>query len=255
MNSENLNQQTFPKPQVYLIGGGPGAVDLLTIRAERILKKAEIVFYDALISTDTLELCPQAKLVAVGKRAKCNSTRQNDINNLLISACKDYKCVVRLKGGDPLLFARAEEELSALFNAGINFEIVPGITALFAASAYLKQPLTLRGHSRSLTLTTTASAQNHHNDKLNFVDKFNESLVFYMGRDNAVNIGQSLITQGFSENTPVRVVSAVSTHYQQTILITLSELIVGKADVLFDYKHPCLLMVGKVFAKRNWMKD
>ncbi len=134
--------------KVYLVGAGPGAPDLLTLRAAGILKRAELVFHDALVHPQTLALAVCARKILVGKRSGRHSTAQSFINKRLVDAARKHGVVVRLKGGDPLLFGRAQEEIDALRKAGIDFEIVPGVTAATAASAELGVSLTRRGLAR-----------------------------------------------------------------------------------------------------------
>lgn len=144
--------------KVCLIGAGPGAADLITVRGARLLAQADAVLHDALVTPDMLALCPQAELIPVGKRSGQRSTAQALINQLLVDAAGRHQLVVRLKGGDPMLFGRADEELRALEEAGIPYEIVPGITAALAAAASARQPLTRRGIARSVALFTSATA-------------------------------------------------------------------------------------------------
>ena len=125
------------KGKVYLVGAGPGAPDLITLRGARLLARADIVFYDALVHPDTIALAEKAEKIAVGKRCGRYSTAQRFINKRLIDAAQRYRTVVRLKGGDPMLFGRAQEEIDALQAAGVEFEVVPGVTAALAASAAL----------------------------------------------------------------------------------------------------------------------
>ena len=139
---------------VHLVGAGPGAPDLLTVRAARLLARADIVFYDALVHPQTLALAERAEKIAVGKRCGKHSTLQRFINKRLIDAAHKHAVVVRLKGGDPMLFGRAQEEIDALQAAGIQCEVVPGVTAALAASADLKISLTRRGISRNVTFVT-----------------------------------------------------------------------------------------------------
>ncbi|CAG0907633.1 unnamed protein product, partial [Darwinula stevensoni] len=124
----------------------------------QLLQKADIVFYDALVSPEMLTYCPQAIAVAVGKRCGEHSWKQSEINTALLDAVKQYPIVVRLKGGDGMVFGRADEELTTLREAGVAFEIVPGVTSALAASAYLQKPLTKRGQARSVLLATKAQA-------------------------------------------------------------------------------------------------
>src|SRR3982751_3643988 len=144
---------------VYLVGAGPGAPDLLTLRAARLLERAEIVFYDALVHPDTLALARDAEKVAVGKRCGRHSTAQRFINKRLVDAARSHRCVVRLKGGDPMLFGRAQEEIAALEAAGVSYAVVPGVTAALACSAELGIALTQRGVSRSVAMVTPRVAQ------------------------------------------------------------------------------------------------
>ena len=154
MNSNNTN--TLGK--VYLVGAGPGAADLITVRGAKLLAQADIVFHDALVDPEMLNLCPQAVQVAVGKRCGKLSSAQQFINKRLIDAAHQHQIIVRLKGGDPMLFGRADEEIQALKAAGIDFEVVPGITAALAGAASIGQSLTLRGVSRSVAFVTHAKA-------------------------------------------------------------------------------------------------
>ena len=151
---------------VFLVGAGPGATDLLTLRAARLLERADIVFHDALVQPGILALALKAKLVEVGKRSGRHSTAQNFINKRLVDAARKYPVVVRLKGGDPMLFGRAHEELQYLKESHIPCEIVPGVTAALAASADLGVSLTARGLARSVAFLTT---RREHDDRWSFL--------------------------------------------------------------------------------------
>src|SRR6266436_8545411 len=140
--------------KVYLIGAGPGAPDLLTLRAAEILKRAELVFHDALVHPQTLALATRARKILVGKRSGRHSTAQSFINKRLVDAARKHAVVVRLKGGDPMLFGRAQVEIDALRKAGIDFEVVPGVTAAQAAAAELGVSLTRRGVARKVAFVT-----------------------------------------------------------------------------------------------------
>ena len=140
--------------KVYLIGAGPGAADLITLRGAELLRRAEIVFHDALVQREMLAFASGAKLVAVGKRCSQISTDQRFINRTLVEAASRYELVVRLKGGDPMLFGRAQEEIDALDAAGVPYEVVPGVTSALAASAEVGISLTQRGASRSVVFAT-----------------------------------------------------------------------------------------------------
>ena len=137
--------------KVYLVGAGPGAVDLITVRGAKLLGQADIVFYDALVHPEMLTLCPQAIQVEVGKRCGKLSSAQQFINKRLVDAAQKHQVIVRLKGGDPMLFGRADEEIQSLMDAGITIEVVPGITAALAGAASIQQSLTsLDSQSRIL---------------------------------------------------------------------------------------------------------
>jgi uroporphyrin-III C-methyltransferase len=139
--------------KVYLIGAGPGAADLITVRGARLLGMADVVLHDALVEPAMLDYAPShARRIAVGKRCGQLSTAQQFINKQIVDAALEHDVVVRLKGGDPMLFGRADEEMRALEAAGIEYEVVPGITAALASAATLKRSLTLRGVSRSVAL-------------------------------------------------------------------------------------------------------
>ena len=140
--------------RVVFIGAGPGAADLITLRGARFLAQADVVLFDALTDPALRELAPSAQWVDVGKRGFAHATRQTAINALLVRSARRHGCVVRLKGGDPSLFGRLEEEIAALAQHGIDFEVVPGVTAALAAAAHTARPLTRRGHGRSVSLTT-----------------------------------------------------------------------------------------------------
>jgi uroporphyrin-III C-methyltransferase len=230
--SKNLNAG------VYLIGAGPGAADLITVRGASILAKADIVFFDALIDEEILSWCPQAKLVSVGKRCGKYSTSQLFINQQLIHAATKHQIVVRLKGGDPLIFGRATEEIEAIKKANIYLEIVPGITTALAASAVLQQAPTSRNISRSLTITTLPT-------RLNYVN--HETKIYYMGREQLTNIANELINDGFSKDTPLCLVESVSHSDQRCFGATLEELQHFNHQELFSSNKPLIVLVGEVY--------
>ncbi|QWD64393.1 uroporphyrinogen-III C-methyltransferase [Polynucleobacter sp. MWH-UH2A] len=255
-----MNQPQRNLGKVYLVGAGPGAADLITVRGAKLLAKADIVLHDALVEPETLNLCPQAEKVAVGKRCGKLSSAQAFINKRLIDAAQKYQVVVRLKGGDPMLFGRADEEIQALRDAGIEVEVVPGITAALAGAASLQQSLTLRGISRSVAFVTLAQASAAI-DNANVVAEKNkiqplqnpcaDSLVYYMGRKDAKKIAQQLIEHSPNQTatTPIHILEAVSTARERLWSSTLGELANGKVDQWFDNRSPALIMIGE--ALRN----
>ena len=232
--------------KVYLVGAGPGAADLITVRGARLLAKADVVFHDALVEEAMLAYCPQAEKIAVGKRCGKHSTAQKFINKRLVDAARKHQVVVRLKGGDPMIFGRADEEITELEEAGIEVEVVPGITAALAAAATLKQSLTLRGVARSVAFSTQAKATDSTALPLPTAD----TVVIYMGRDEAVTIAHQLLEQGRPATLPVRIIEAISTERERSLALTLGEMAAGKATDWFDGQAPALLLVGAVFGNR-----
>jgi uroporphyrin-III C-methyltransferase len=196
--------------KVYLVGAGPGAVDLLTVRAARLLGEADIVFHDALIGEDVLSLAPRAEKVAVGKRCGAHSTTQRFINKRLVDAAAKYGVVVRLKGGDPMLFGRAQEEIDALEASGVDVEVVPGITAALAASADLKRSLTKRGVARSVAFVTPRIGEGE--DVADWCDAAAaaDTVAIYMGAGDAEVVASALIARGRSPSTPVALIENAS---------------------------------------------
>lgn len=251
----NSNKANAPG-KVYLVGAGPGAVDLITVRGAKLLAQADIVFYDALVDTQMLDLCPQAEKIAVGKRCAKLSSAQQFINKRLVDAAQKYQIVVRLKGGDPMLFGRADEELTTLKQAGVEVEVVPGITAALAGAASIQQSLTLRGVSRSVAFITLAQATEgteNVNPNQPISNPSADTLVYYMGRKDATKIAQQLIAQGknHTEDTPVQILEAVSTSKERQWESNLGSLAQGKADNWFDSNSPALIMVGEALRSKQ----
>jgi len=248
-----LTRPARPQPgMVWLIGAGPGAIDLITVRGATLLQQAEVVLYDALVTPEILQLCSQALLVSVGKRSGQRSTAQTVINEQLIACAQRFERVVRLKGGDPMLFGRADEEIRALKDAGIEIEVVPGITAALAGAASIQQSLTLRGVSRSVAFITLAQAESTEKSTSNqpISNPSADTLVYYMGRKDATKIAKQLIERSLQgdihhETTPVQILEAVSTARERLWSSTLTELANGKADEWFDSSSPALIMVGE----------
>lgn len=230
--------------KVILLGAGPGAVDLLTVRGSRLLAQADVVLYDALICSEMLELCPQALKVSVGKRAGQRSTAQTEINQQIVSYAQQYSLVVRLKGGDPMLFGRADEELRALEEAGIRYDIVPGITTALAAAAATRQPLTKRGIARSVALFTSTNGQGEpEQHSLPACD----TLVQYMGGREAIATAQRLLAQGHPAELPVIAVENCSRANQRIFRMSLAELSQG----LPETTGPVLVMAGWAMQERG----
>lgn len=244
--------------KVYLVGAGPGAADLITLRGAKLLEKADIVFHDALVDPAMLELCPQAIKEPVGKRCGKLSSAQHFINKRLVDAAQKYPVIVRLKGGDPMMFGRADEEIQAIKQAGIEVEVVPGITAALAGAAAIQQSLTLRGVSRSVAFVTLAQANETENTRQDKTSQPLQSpnadtLVYYMGRKDAAKIAKQLIENSlnYTRSTPVHILEAVSTQNERHWSSTLGELANGKANDWFDSKSPALIMVGEALREKQ----
>ena len=248
-----LNSTNPKTGKVYLVGAGPGAADLITVRGAKLLARADIVFHDALVEQEMLALCPDAVLVPVGKRCGKLSSAQEFINKRLIDAAQKYQTVVRLKGGDPMLFGRADEEIQTLKDAGIEVEVVPGITAALAGAASIQQSLTLRGISRSVAFVTLAQGAENITQGQPISNPSADPLVYYMGRKDAAQIAQQLIEQSPNQdgNTPVQILEAVSTSRERLWTSTLKELADGKADTWFDASSPALIMIGEALRSKT----
>ena len=229
--------------KVYLIGAGPGAADLITVRGARLLGEAEVVLYDALVTPEMLALCPQAELIPVGKRSGQRSTAQTVINEKLVDAARRYQRVVRLKGGDPMLFGRADEELRALEEAGVEVEVVPGITTAVAAAAATLQPLTKRGVARSVAFFTSSTAPDQPDHP---ALPETDTLVQYMGGREAAATAERLLAEGRRPDLPVVVVENCSRADQRVRRLTLADLAHG-----LDVAHgPVLVMIGEAMGAR-----
>jgi uroporphyrin-III C-methyltransferase len=238
--------------KVYLIGAGPGAADLITVRGMELLKKADIVFYDALVQDEMLAYAPQAKKVLVGKRCRQLSTDQRFINRNLVEAALKYDVVVRLKGGDPMMFGRAQEEISALNEEGIDYEVVPGVTVALAASAEIGVSLTQRGVSRSVTFATPRvgeeeAASNWVQSVLNA-----DTSVLYMGSGQAVEIAEILKKRGMPSDTPIVVIENVSLPNVHKIQTTLAEL---HNAATWNFTGPTVILLGKVFMPKSSLEE
>jgi uroporphyrin-III C-methyltransferase len=243
-SSSSAAQKNNGYGKVYLLGAGPGAPDLITVRGARILAQADVVLHDALVTEDMLELCPQAVKISVGKRSGQRSTAQTLINQQLVECARKYKLVVRLKGGDPMLFGRADEELRALETVGIEVEIIPGITTALAAAASTKQPLTKRGIARSVAFFTSSTAPDHP-EQTTLPDC--DTLIQYMGGKEAVTTAQKLLAQGRPPTLPVVVVENCSRDNERILRLQLGELEQG----LTQCQGPVLVMIGEALASRR----
>ncbi len=230
--------------RVYLVGAGPGAPDLLTVRAARLLERADIVFHDALVHPEVLALAAGARRIAVGKRSGRHSTAQAFINKRLADAARKYEVVVRLKGGDPMLFGRAHEEIASLLGSGTDFEVVPGVTAALAASADMGISLTRRGLSRSVVFVTTRAGRGERANDWVKVVLAADTAGIYMGADEADAISRALIAGGKSPATPVVVVESASLPEGRRFFGVLGGLVQAAAR---STGGPVLILLGEVY--------
>jgi uroporphyrin-III C-methyltransferase len=231
--------------KVYLIGAGPGAADLITLRGAELLRRADIVFYDALVQPEMLAHANQAKLVGVGKRCSRISTDQRFINRNLVEAAAKYEIVVRLKGGDPMLFGRAQEEIDALDAAGVAYEIVPGVTAALAGSAELGLSLTRRGVSRSVVFVTPRVGEGEDTTDWAPAVAAADTAVLYMAAGQAEALVRILQEHGMAVTTPVAIIENASLPLTRKVLTVLGDL---ARHVSSREGGPVLVMLGQVFA-------
>lgn len=236
-------QDDFPAGSVWLVGAGPGDPDLLTRRAERLLRCADIVFHDALVGPEILSFACRARLIPVGKRSGRHSQDQATIDRLLVAAAAAGQRVVRLKGGDPAMFGRAAEELTALRQAGILVRICPGVTAASATAAAAGVSLSLRGVARRVQFVTAHSRRGAALDldwpKLADPDA---TLAVYMGRDAAPQLSRELIRAGLPADTPVLIACNVSLPGEHLLRTRLDLLPVVTRGFAGD--SPTLILIG-----------
>jgi uroporphyrin-III C-methyltransferase len=230
---------------VYLVGAGPGAPDLLTVRAVRLLGEADIVFHDALIGQEILSLAGKARLIPVGKRSGKHSTAQRFINKRLADAARRYRVVVRLKGGDPMLFGRAHEEIDFLKSRNIEVKVVPGVTAALAASAELEVSLTQRLLARSVVFATPRTADGAAPSGWERAVAAADTAALYMAAGDAEGVRDALIGVGLPPGTPVVVAENVSLSTSTVRAGTLAELPRLAAGLSGG---PALVLMGDVFA-------
>ena len=234
--------------KVYLVGAGPGAPDLLTLRAARLLERADVVLHDALVHPDTLALAAHARLVDVGKRYGKVSTEQRFINRALVEAARTHDTVVRLKGGDPMIFGRAQEEIEALEAAGIEHEVVPGVTAALAAAATLRASLTRRGVARSVAFLTPRVGRGQTASPWVAAAQGADSVALYMAAGASQSIAQELIAAGRPSSTPVALVESATLPGEKQLFTTLAAL---AAEPLPTAAGPVVMCVGEVFAAKK----
>lgn len=236
--------------RVYLIGAGPGDPELITIKGLKILQEADVVIYDRLINEDILKYARRAKeLICVGKE-KGESWKQKEINELLIKKAKRYEVVVRLKNGDPMLFGRVAEECEALKEAGILYEIIPGISSALAAAAYSRIPITHRDYSSTIAIVTGHRKEDYNDlDYLIPVFKGVDTTIVLMGMSNLEKIVNVALSSNLSPDTPVAIIENVSLKNERMIIGNLQNII--KLAKEMHVKPPAIIIFGKVVELRN----
>jgi len=245
------------KGTVYLVGAGPGDPDLLTFRALRIMQKADVVVYDRLVSKDVVELVRRdAEKIYVGKEKSNHTLPQDDINQLLIRCAKEGKRVVRLKGGDPFIFGRGGEEIQSLIAAGIDFQVVPGITAAVGASSYAGIPLTHRDHAQAVTFVTGHLREGSIDLDWQRLAGDRQTLVFYMGLTGLSVICERLMYHGMPSSTPVALVHSATTPEQRIVTGSLNDIVTVAHQ--HSLSPPTLIIVGTVVSLQkelHWFKQ
>jgi uroporphyrinogen III methyltransferase/synthase len=230
---------------VYLVGAGPGRADLITVRGAEILQKADCIIYDKLANPALLKFaCKDAEIIHVPKRIGDGSFTQQEINKLLLEKASSGKTVVRLKGGDPGIFGRCAEEIATLVEAGIDFEIVPGVTAATAAAEYAGILLTDRDYSSQVVFVTGQEAKGKEKSSIDWplLAKFRGTIVFYMAMGNLDLIAKKLIKNGMDENTPVAVIADATFPTQRIVKATLG--LINKKCKEEEVEPPAIIVAG-----------
>ena len=239
---------------VYIVGAGPGDRKLITLKGVECLQRADVVIYDLLLNDTLLEHCPAHTEKIKAPDPRIRTTRQTELNQLLVEHAKAGKVVVRLKGGDPYIFGRGGEEAFALTEASIPFEIVPGITSAIAASAYAGIPVTHRDYASSVAFVTGHSAALRPDSNINWEGLATavDTLVVYMGVAHLHQIAERLMTHGRSPQTPVSLVRVGTTPQQQVVQGTLDD-IVQKVEAA-QLKSPAVIVIGEVNRLRQQLR-
>ena len=231
--------------EVYLVGAGPGDPDLLTLRALRLMHKADVVLYDRLVSPEVLlKLRPDAQKIYVGKRSADHAVPQETINEMLVRLAEEGNRVLRLKGGDPFIFGRGGEELESLAAAGIPFQVVPGITAASGCASYAGIPLTHRDYSQSVRFLTGHTRDGRVPLEWDLLLKEQQTLVFYMGLAGLPDICDQLLKHGMPSSTPVAVIQQGTTQTQKVVVGNLDR--IADLAVEKEVQAPTIIIIGEV---------
>ncbi len=238
----NEEAATLEPGEAYLVGAGPGSPDLITLRGRQLLAQADVVLYDRLVSDGILEYARRdGELISVGKSPRTPSITQAQVNRLLVRLVASGKRVCRLKGGDPMIFGRGGEEMQALAEAGLPFQVVPGVSAVEGCAAYAGIPLTLRGVSRAVLITTGHSDDGNAADLASF--RSDQTLALYMGVAQLEAIGAALMDNGHDAATPAAIIQNGTMEEQRVVRTTLRRL--GEVRDKLGIEAPALLLVGE----------
>lgn len=241
---DSLSHQTN-KGKVYLVGAGPGDPELLTIKALKTLRKADVVFYDDLVSPRILGVCrKKIQLVYVGKRLGIHSCLQDEINSKLIQAANEFKTVVRLKGGDPSIFGRVGEEFAALLREGIQCEIVAGITTASGVASSLGFPLTHRDYAREILFLSGHKKDGANSEGFRNLNCVGKTVVVYMGLNSIDLIVSELLDAGNTKETPIAVIQNATLDTERVFTGNLDSIqtIIAENEV----KSPAILVIGEI---------
>jgi uroporphyrin-III C-methyltransferase len=241
--------------KVYLVGAGPGDPGLLTLKGKGLLEHADVVVYDALISPAILAMInPQAEQVDAGKRRGKHSLLQEETTQLLIEKAREHAVVVRLKGGDPFVFGRGGEEMQDLVAAGVEVEVVPGITSGVAAPAYAGIPVTHRDYNSSVTFVTGHEAAGKYRPELNWgaIAQGAETIVIYMGLHNLSQIVPHFLAAGRPADTPVALIHWGTTPNQRVLIGTLETIVAQMTEA--EFVAPTIAVIGNVVALHEIMQ-
>jgi len=244
LENNYTNNTDFSNPGiVYLVGAGPGDPGLLTLRGMECLQKADVVVHDRLANHELLAHAPQAELIDVGKQPNHHLVPQGRINELMVEEARQGKTVVRLKGGDPFVFGRGGEEAEALVEAGIPFEVVPGVTSAIAVPAYAGIPVTQRGVACSVAFITGHCAGSKPLD-INWQALMQgvDTLVFLMGVHNLPLIVSSLLEAGCPSEKPIALIEQGTLVEQKVVVGTLADILEKAAEI----KPPAIIIIGEV---------
>lgn len=254
MGLSSLPAGSAKHAKVYLVGAGPGDPGLLTLKAHELLKSADCVIYDYLVNPEILRFAKTgAELLYVGKQGGHKCITQAEINQLLLRKAAEHRVLVRLKGGDPFVFGRGGEEALALSEAGIEWEVVPGVSSGIAAAAYAGIPITHRGLSSSVAFITAHEDPGKESSSIHWEQLGAETLVFFMGVARIGQIVENLLAQGRSSATPVAVIRWGTYTEQEVYVSDLQHIAALVAS--HNVKPPALIVVGEVVRLReqlNW---